>query len=1257
MLLAEVFDLELWAGRRGAEAMLPELLRRLVAATHESPRELRFPSGEGVALHGWDGLTIVEVASRWVPAGVAGWEISTREDQRRKAQEDYDLRTTNPGHLSPGETTLVVVNARRWGSKDDWIKDLSANGKTIAWKDVKVLDGVGLYDWLNAAPAVHVWFSIAIGKRPAEALDLGEWWLAWANSTSPPLSHEILVSDREEQVAAIRTWFTGGEQLLSLKSDTSDAAVAFFAAAVLMADDEFQTSVLARTVLVEDVPTWRSLSRSPSPLVLVPLFRDQPDVIASAFGKGHKVLLPLGEDDPPQREMITLPPLDSKTLVAELIRLGMGPADAGDLSARCAGNVRTLRRELGRIRSQDRPQWSVPENGRALSFIALSGSWDDAKESDREAVARIAGREYRAIADVLVRWQYAPDSPIERVGTVWRVRNREEAWTWLHRYLTESDIEHFVDVVPTVVSERDPKWDLPVEERWAATAHGKARTYSEQLRLGLAETIAVIGSFSTDSLLDGRLSAQDWACIAVRRLLEGGDWERWASLSEYLGLLAEGCPNEVLDSIEAGLGGQDPPISRIFTDRDASFFASSPHAGLLWALETVAWSEDHAPRAALALARLTQLDPGGRLANRPQASLTGIFRIGIPQTSLGPTERLAVIDLLRAQFPEAAWEVMFQSMPVAMAIATQAARPKWRQWVPAGADDVSNAEIGPQSAAFLDRLVVDSKQDPTRWARLVELLDDVPPNGFNRIVQGLTEIEPAEFGEEGQRQLWLKLGEIVSRHTRFSAAAWALPESAIGELTNLYGRFAPSGNLERGLPLFAAYPKAPAVQAVEGRVDEDQLRASRSDVVSSLWTEGGLDRLFELARRAEAPWTVGVAIVDAGIPVEGQSLLETAFASEDNSLMQMARAYGTHRVRLQGDEWLWSLIRDPFSRSWQPVWRAQLYMCLAFDSPTWTALEGEIDEVKGRYWTEVPFYGRGQLSRDQVRIVAEHLLHLGLGPRAVAFLGLYSEQADPEQTLAALEGLVASGQTDETVTASLSHDIVALLAKLQVSEVDQSRVARLEWIAMPFSGPPQYQPLALFARLRDDPGFFVELLTLIYRRHSDKETNEEPDPARRALAARAFGLLSAWKGLPEAPSGVATGGGLAEWVRVAREKAAAEDRANVADIHIGQVLASGPVGAEGPWPSEAVRELIELTKNPQLDSGFITGAMNTRGITMRALGEGGRQELDLAFRYRAWAQDLRLRWPRTASLLDQVGDAYERLARREDIDAKLESRR
>jgi len=98
-----VFDLELWAGRRGAEECCLTA-PRLVAATHESPRECDFHP-RGVALHGWDGVTNVEVASRWVPAECRLGDQHS-EDQRRKAQEDYDLRTTNPGHLNPGETTL-----------------------------------------------------------------------------------------------------------------------------------------------------------------------------------------------------------------------------------------------------------------------------------------------------------------------------------------------------------------------------------------------------------------------------------------------------------------------------------------------------------------------------------------------------------------------------------------------------------------------------------------------------------------------------------------------------------------------------------------------------------------------------------------------------------------------------------------------------------------------------------------------------------------------------------------------------------------------------------------------------------------------------------------------------------------------------------------------------------------------------------------------------------------------------------------------
>jgi hypothetical protein len=60
--------------------------------------------------------------------------------------------------------------------------------------------------------------------------------------------------------------------------------------------------------------------------------------------------------------------------------------------------------------------------------------------------------------------------------------------------------------------------------------------------------------------------------------------------------------------------------------------------------------------AALALARLAQLDPGGRWANRPDRSLNQIFLPWRPQTTATPDERLAVIDRLRRRAaPQVAW--------------------------------------------------------------------------------------------------------------------------------------------------------------------------------------------------------------------------------------------------------------------------------------------------------------------------------------------------------------------------------------------------------------------------------------------------------------------------------------------------------------------------------------------------------------------------------------------------------------------------
>ena len=95
-----------WGSSRVGQDTFPELIRRLVLAESGYHPELRFPSGDSVAMQGWDGETNVEVDSSIIPRGRAGWELGTDKQPKVKADHDYEARTKKPQHLVPAETTF-----------------------------------------------------------------------------------------------------------------------------------------------------------------------------------------------------------------------------------------------------------------------------------------------------------------------------------------------------------------------------------------------------------------------------------------------------------------------------------------------------------------------------------------------------------------------------------------------------------------------------------------------------------------------------------------------------------------------------------------------------------------------------------------------------------------------------------------------------------------------------------------------------------------------------------------------------------------------------------------------------------------------------------------------------------------------------------------------------------------------------------------------------------------------------------------------
>lgn len=624
LTLADATDIAQWANRRVAQGTLPELVRRLVLATSPGLEEISFRSGEGINLAGWDGIVVASDATAFVPSGRSDWELSTRHDVGTKANEDYDSRTRDPSGLDPARDTFVFVTARRWPQKTEWATDKRLEGR---WKEVRAYDADDLAAWLELAPAVHAWISIHIGKHPQGIDDLASFWLAWSHETNPAVTPEFLLAGREESAEKIRSWLLNGTGSLAVKAESADEAVAVVGAVVEQLPPEARAPVFSRSILVREQAAWDHLTRFENPLNLIAA----PGTgfsVAQAVESGHRVIIPLGASDSEASDTIVIPRVDVDAAAKTLAATGVGESRARDLAFLARRSVKAFRRILALRPETQRPAWARAEEAEKLKGLLLAGKWSEKNENDLQVVADLAGCSVEALRRCISRWSRESDPPIRCSAQVCYLVSKEDAWSLLSEFLTTDDMQRFERHALHILGAPDPRFDLPADERWLAEPLGHKLEFSKHLREGIAETLAIMGARGATVTI-GDWTADSYAALIVRRILEiaNRDWRVWASLARLLKLVAEAAPDEFLNAVDEGLRN-DQPILKLFTEAGDITLNFPPHTGLLWALETLAWSREHLGAAALTLARLSRLDPGGSTANRPQASLCEIFFLG-----------------------------------------------------------------------------------------------------------------------------------------------------------------------------------------------------------------------------------------------------------------------------------------------------------------------------------------------------------------------------------------------------------------------------------------------------------------------------------------------------------------------------------------------------------------------------------------------------------------------------------------------------
>ncbi len=788
-------DIEAWADLISARSDLPRLIRRLIRATSESTLRIEFAAGEGSQRPGWDGVLQASAATTNVPAGLSVWELGTGADPARKAEYDFRSRTKNPLGIRPTDATFIFVTARRWNGKAKWEAEKNKLG---LWKEVRVLDADSLEAWLEQAPAVETWFARWLGKRTEGMLDLDEYWKNLAATTEPKLTPSIfLTSRRNADVRTLEQWLgltasnsnedsrttdastaAGGASALAIESGSPSDALDFLGAYVANLSDEDRDALTSRIVIVEDIASWNVLCDHQQSLTLVakPSLSLEVEAVSQAVRKGHRVLLASDRFAPGHFQTLALSRPDAFELADALKGAGFEEEAAQKHAIDCSGSLTVLKRRLSRFPATTEPAWSRSEIADKLAPLVLIGCWEDGSIADNGIVSRIMERGYAEVAALVSHAATLPDPPLFRVRGLCSLTSREDSWVLLARRLRDDQLKAWQKLAVQVLTADAPQ---KVSQPFSHESGAEPEAYSESLRLGIAETLALFAVYPNEF---GANRAVDAATVdyVVKRVLGGTPgWRRWAALRRQLPLLAEAAPGAFLDAIESELRAKGGDILQLFADGDDPLFSQCLHSGLLWALETLAWHPSHLLPVSLVLAELSDRDIGKRWANRPMNSLSEIFLPWLPHTDARVEERIKALRRITEKKPMPGWRLLLSLLPSFHGHSMPTHTPKWRNWAANWRSKPTNADYARQIQFCGDRLVELVGNDPDRWSDLIQHIAALPPTSRKTALAQLSGLNVSEISPDARQNLVEKLRVRIQRHRAFPGAQWVLPTNDI----------------------------------------------------------------------------------------------------------------------------------------------------------------------------------------------------------------------------------------------------------------------------------------------------------------------------------------------------------------------------------------------------------------------------------------------------------------------------------------------
>ncbi len=883
--------------------------------------------------------------------------------------------------------------------------------------------------------------------------------------------------------------------------------------------------------------------------------------------------------------------------------------------------------------------WSQYNNARDLALINMIGAWNENNGKDIYVLNNFVNKDFVQWIPIMREILNIPESKISLYNGFWEIKDRIVLWDELGSRIFDTDIDLFKDLIINILSEKDPSFDRPTEDRFFFRLKDKTLRYSSKLRKGIAEGLAMLGNRPNALVHCSRGKAESCTLLAIREIFKDEDWKLWSSLNELLPILAEACPLEFLSAVERNLSISPSPFDELFSQESNGISGSNHMTGLLWALEALAWDEDLLVRVCVILGNLTMHDPGGNWLNRPINSLSSILLPWMPQTLASFEKQKVAIETLYKEQPKVAWDLLIRLLPNSQTMATGTHKPSWRSTIPKSLEvGVVYEDYWNQISAIAEIAVSIANYDVTRLCTLIEHLNDLPRSSFNKLLEVLSKEPIKSLPEDERLEIWHRMISFTSRHRKFHDEKWALDSEVLSLIEEISNKLAPKSPMNLYKHLFSDKDSDLYEENDNWEEQSKKLDERRQKAIIAILDLGGLKAVLTFSETVNSPNLVGNSLGAIANSDFDSYLLPGYLDTFNKNQIQFIAGYVWSKFYKNGLIWVDGIDKT----EWTVFQISQFLMYLPFHKETWERVLNWLGKEEVDYWGKInanPYQAENDLGTAIDKFLSYGRPHMAI--QCLSALRHRKQQLDKDKIVTAL---IMTVSLQDSLANIDYYDTVELIKILQEDPIfDEDQLFKVEWAYLQFLDHHHGAfPKLLETRLATNPDFFCEVVRILYRSKNEDTANISNSEESKKIAMNVWRLLRDWK----TPPGTKIDGSFDDnlflsWLKRVKESCLDSGHWEVAQVNIGEVLVYCPADQNGLWINCTVADALNSDDANDMRNGFRTAFFNSRGA--HYVDPTGKPEKDLAENFRQKADDVeRNGFYRLAITLRELADNYDR---------------